>query len=488
MSVSFSTLIQKARPARTHAVGKALTEVLSKIPPTNVSALNNGVRVACEENPIAKFATVGLWMDVGTRHEVGEFSGVSRVLEKCGFLGTTNQTKDQIAKAVEELGGQLSVNVEREHTYLYMKVAKDNVNKAVGLLSDVVRNARVTDEDLAAAKKQVKQEQHEFEERHDEVVLDNLFRCAFDSTTTGIGAPLYGDKNKIDGITKSAVENFRRANLSGNRVVVVGSGAVNQTSLEKAASQYLNDLPKDAKREVPVESRYVGGEYKLWNLRHKTAHITWGFETCGANCEDSLPLQLATQITGNFHRSQHELGQHQMHRVLKTFSSLDHATPTNTHFNEKSIETANAFLKQYSDAGLCGMSIVARPCQTAIGDSSVLQEILQYTMSEWTRFTQKVLHQVELDQAKVNLKSQMLFNMDGSSNSAEDIGRQVLYYGRRVPLEEMYARIDDVTATNVQEVLQHYYYARKPVFSYNGYIYPLPGYDWTHHWTYKFWY
>lgn len=488
MSVSFSTLIQKARPVRTHAMGSALRDVIGKIPPTNVSALNNGVRVACEENPIAKFATVGLWVDAGTRHELGEFSGVSRVLEKCGFLGTANQSKDQIAKAIEELGGQLSVNIDREHSYYYMKVSKDNVNKAIGLLTDVVRNARINDADLAAAKKQVAVEQHEFEERPDEVVMDNMFRCAYDSTGSGIGAHLYGDKNKLDGITKDAVQNFRRANLAGNRVVVVGAGGVSQTALEKAASQYLADLPKDAKREVPVESRYVGGEYKLWNLRHKTVHLSWGFETCGANCEDSLPLNLATQITGNFHRSQHELGQHQMHRVLKTFSSLDHSTPTNTHFNEKAIEVANTFLKQYSDAGLCGMNLVLRPAQTGMGDAGILQEIMQYSMSEWTRFSQKVLHEVELDQAKVNVKSQLLFNMDGSSNTAEDIGRQVLFHGRRVPLEEMYSRIDDITATNVQEVLQHYFYARKPVFSYNGYVYPMPGYDWTHHWTYKYWY
>eukprot|EP00331_Platyophrya_macrostoma_P022533 CAMPEP_0176453322 /NCGR_PEP_ID=MMETSP0127-20121128/29154_1 /TAXON_ID=938130 /ORGANISM="Platyophrya macrostoma, Strain WH" /LENGTH=486 /DNA_ID=CAMNT_0017842129 /DNA_START=34 /DNA_END=1494 /DNA_ORIENTATION=- len=486
MSISFSTLVQKARPARTHAVGGAFRDVLSKLPPTNVTALKNGVRVACEENPVAKFATVGLFFGSGSAHEAGAFSGTSRVLEKCGFLGTANQSKAQIAKAIEELGGQLSVNIDRDQSYIYMKVSKENVNKAVGLLADVARNARLTDEDLAAAKKQVLSDQHDFEERPDEVVFDNMFRAAFDSTGAGLGAPLYGDKNKIDLITKDAVEKYRAGKLDANRVVVVGAG-VSQSVLEKAASEFLGDLPAAVKRDV-VDTRYIGGEYKLWNLRFKTAHMGWAFETCGANCEDSLPLQLATQVTGSFHRSQHELGQAQMHRVLKTFSSLDHSTPTNTHFNEKAIEVANSFLKQYGDAGLCGMYLVARPCQTGAGDASILHEILQYTMSEWCRISQKVLHQVELDQAKVNLKSQLLFNMDGSSNTAEDIGRQVLYHGRRIPLEEMYNRIDDITAANVQEVLQHYFFSRKPVFSYMGYVYPMPGYDWTHHWTYKYWY
>lgn len=201
-----------------------------------------------------------------------------------------------------------------------------------------------------------------------------------------------------------------------------------------------------------------------------------------------MPLMLACEIPGSFHRSQHEMGQHAMHRVLKTFSSLDHSTPTNTHFNEKCIEIANPFLHSYRDTGLCGMYIVGRPATAGPSDGSVMVEVIQYTMCEWCRFTQKMLHDKELAQAKVNLKAQLLFNMDGGGNAAQDIGRQVLHYGRRVPLQEMYDRIDDVTATNVQEVLQHYFYGRKPCFSYLGYLAAMPNYDWTEHWTYRYWY
>ncbi|EPY42117.1 mitochondrial processing peptidase [Angomonas deanei] len=177
-----------------------------------------------------------------------------------------------------------------------------------------------------------------------------------------------------------------------------------------------------------------------------------------------------------------------MHRVLKTFSSLDHSTPTNTHFNEKCIETANPFLHSYKDEGLCGMYVVGRPAAGGPGDGGVMVEVLQYTIAEWCRFAQKMLHENELNQAKTNLKAQLLFNMDGSANTAQDIGRQVLHLGRRVPLGEMYDRIDDTTGTNVQEVLQHYFYGRKPVYSYLGYIANIPHYDWTQHWTYKYWY
>lgn len=41
-----------------------------------------------------------------------------------------------------------------------MKVAKEDVNKAVGVLSDIVCHARLADEDVMQAKKLVSIEQH----------------------------------------------------------------------------------------------------------------------------------------------------------------------------------------------------------------------------------------------------------------------------------------------------------------------------------------
>ena len=93
----------------------------------------------------------------------------------------------------------------------------------------------------------------------------------------------------------------------------------------------------------------------------------------------------------------------------------------------------------------------------------------------------KVIHAHRLEQAKVNFKSQLLFNQDGATNSAIDIARQVFHLGRRVPLAEAYARIDDIDQNNMYEVLNHYVCGRYPVISLNGNFYPFPGYDWMCH-------
>lgn len=485
MSVSFSTIVQRARPASNHKTTAAFRDVLAKIPRTNVIAIGNGVRVAAEENPNAKFATVAVNIQMGTREDTTECHGIGRVLTKCGFLGTSNLTRDQISKSINEIGGQLTVKFDRESTFLALKVAKTNVTRAVSILADVTRNARFADEDISAAKQIAEQERIEFEDRVDEVVEDNAFRQAFDSTDCGIGASLYGNQYDIAKISRDKLLEHRARNIVGSRITVVGSGAVNQTELEKAATQYLGDLPRGDNKS-PINTRFVGGEFRLWNLRFKTCHTIFAVETCGAACEDSIPLQLVTQVTGNYHRSQVDLGQAAIHRTLKMFSAHDFSGPTNTHLNEKCIEVANSFCKQYSDSGLIGQYLVTRPVVTGPGDAGSTWETLQVSMNEWARLAQKHLHETEAEQAKVNLKAQLLFNMDGSVNSAEDIARQVQLYGRRVPLDEMYARIDDVTPNNMQETLYHYFFAKRPLYSHMGYTYNIPAYDYSQHWTYKY--
>ena len=55
----------------------------------------------------------------------------------------------------------------------------------------------------------------------------------------------------------------------------------------------------------------------------------------------------------------------------------------------------------------------------------------------------------EVDRAKNLLKTNMLLQLDGTTPVCEDIGRQMLCYGRRIPQHELEARIDVSTITSV---------------------------------------
>lgn len=486
MSVSFSTAIQKAKTQPTHQTTALLREAISKMPVTNVSTLGNGFRVACEENPHAQFATVGVWMDTGCKYETRfKNIGSAKMLELCGLQGTTNQSRAQIARAIDEIGGHIHCETGVETSHIYVKVHKDNVPKAVSLMADLIQNARLADEDIVAAKEQLDAQRDAREEDPQAITMDNLRVAAYDAVEGGgLGNSVYGIRAETKKLDATHLSEFRKNHYTASRMVLVGAGAVNHTQLEKLAMGSFGQLPTGNK--PLIDTRFVGGDIKLWNLRTNMVHFAWAFETCGSKSGDQVALNLVKHLFGSFHRSQNELAQHALYRTMKVYNQLDHAAPNATHMNEKAIEQAFCFNTQFENTGLCGHYVTTRMLPSDPGHSAlVAYEHCQYTFLDTNRMAQRAMNNSELEYGKVNYKSQLLFNCDGSTNTCEDIGKQVLSHGRRVGIDEMYARIDDCSRTNIMETLQHYYTHRRPIVSWHGCLPYCPAYSDIYAWTGK---
>lgn len=59
------------------------------VPPTQVTTLDSGLRIATEDSGAAT-ATVGLWIDAGSRYENDKNNGVAHFLEHMAFKVCNN--------------------------------------------------------------------------------------------------------------------------------------------------------------------------------------------------------------------------------------------------------------------------------------------------------------------------------------------------------------------------------------------------------------
>uniref|UniRef100_A0A061QZV8 Insulinase (Peptidase family m16) protein isoform 1 n=1 Tax=Tetraselmis sp. GSL018 TaxID=582737 RepID=A0A061QZV8_9CHLO len=95
---------------------------LGYIPPTKVTTLANGFRVGTEATPHANTATVGLWINAGTRYETAENNGAAHFLEHMSFKGTKSRSLMHLEVGVEDMGAHLNAYTSREQTCYYTKV------------------------------------------------------------------------------------------------------------------------------------------------------------------------------------------------------------------------------------------------------------------------------------------------------------------------------------------------------------------------------
>lgn len=117
------------------------TRILSA-PVTLVTTLPNGLRVATESNLAAGTATVGVWIDAGSRFETEETNGTAHFLEHMIFKGTEKRTARSLEEEIENMGGHLNAYTSREQTTYYARVMEKDVPRALDILSDILQNSK----------------------------------------------------------------------------------------------------------------------------------------------------------------------------------------------------------------------------------------------------------------------------------------------------------------------------------------------------------
>ena len=444
--------LSRAFPSPRFVPSKKVHSILRKVPPTTVSSLSNGFRVACESIPDTEVATVGVWIDAGSRYETLGNNGTAHFLEHMNFKGTATMTKSQLERKFEEIGGHLNAYTARDRTSYYVKVFKKYVPEAIAVLADILHNSKIPERDLHRERSTILEEMKEVELLVDEVVMDHLHIASYQ--TCSLGLTILGpEKNIARVIDRQMITDFVRQHYTGPRMVLVGAGAVEHTELESLAQKYFGDLPANVDKGENQPAVYTGGQYTMWSKQLPTVHLAAAFPTCGIGHDDVYTLQVMQHLMGAYSKANRDMLSKQRFRAAQCLgvNITDTAGKLVGREPDPRIEVMNPFFTPYVDTGLMGVYLVGYP-----GDGNI-QTHLNSISNFFTDLCTTKLSESDLQLAESNLKAALVLNVDGTTNVAEDIGRQILHNGRRIALTEYFDAIDAVSAEDVMRVMNTYY-------------------------------
>lgn len=457
--------MMRALPRNATLANPLCSKVIAHCSGITYSSLPNGFRVATEYMKDCPFATLGVWIDAGSRFETLSNSGVAHFLEHMNFKGTEKYTKQQLEELFEFRGAHFNAYTSRDRTAYYVKAFNQDVPKMLDVVADLLKNGRYAPKDVELERPTILAEMREVEELVDEVLMDNVHQAAYDSETSGLPLTILGPvENIAKKIDRAMILDYVRTHYTGPRMCLISSGGISPEQAHKLAETYFGDLPAVNNRPL-LRGTYKGGHTVLWNETMATSQTAVAFPICGASHPDTYPLVLIHNVIGQFREGLFDQFGYQRRNQNIPWEKVPN------------LIQLRPFYTPYEETALLGYQIVtasmAQPGQR--DDSQTI--MLNYVLSSLYDLCSTCVDEQLLEQAKCEYKASVMMMRDCTTNSAEDLGRQMIHYGRRIPLEEVFEKVDAVTPQTLRAAAEKYFTHVQPTVSCIGSSATLPRYD-----------
>lgn len=404
--------------------------------PVSTTTLSNGMRVASQDTA-GDTATIGVFIDAGSRYENDANNGTAHFLEHMAFKGTERRTQQGLEMEVEDLGAQLNAYTSREQTVYHSRCFKKDIGKSVDILSDILLNSKFEQSKIEVERGVILREFEEVDGMTDEVIFDRLHETAFQGSD--LGRTILGSQENIANISRDMLVEYINTHYTPDRIVLVGSGGVNHDELVKLADQHFGHLKPPPNHETEPSliyepSVFVGSDIRERDDYMDQAHVAIAVQGAEWTHPASFALMVGQCLLGFWDKS--------------SGAGANVSSPLCRRVAQEGLANSiMAFNTCYSDTGLFGVYATA--------PEKGLDDLVSAIQTEMVHLIDEQ-NDAEMDRAKSLLKAHLFASMSGTTASCEDIGRQILSYGRHMSVGEICHRIDSVTSADVQAAAEHF--------------------------------
>jgi predicted Zn-dependent peptidase len=381
-----------------------------------VTRLPTGLVVVTDDMPHLQTASLGVWVGCGSRDERANEHGISHLLEHMAFKGTSRRTARQIAEEIEAVGGDLNAATSVETTAYYARVLRADVPLALDVLSDILSDPTFDAEELVREQNVIVQEIGAAEDTPDDIVFDYLQATAFPGQS--VGRSILGTPATVRSFDRERLRGYLDRQYRGPDMVVAAAGAVGHDSVvAQVERQFAGFAGGRAPASEPA--RFAGGA-RVEPRDLEQVHIALALEGVRQQDPTLYDLQVFASVLGGGMSSR-------LFQEVRERRGLCYAI--------------YAFHSPYSDTGLFGLY--------AGTDAVDAPELMRVVVDE-LHAAGEGINEVEIARAKAQMKAGLLMALESSSSRAEQLARQMLAYGRPIPVDEIVAKVDAVTVESAR--------------------------------------
>jgi predicted Zn-dependent peptidase len=391
--------------------------------PFHKEVLDNGIRVVMEDIPFVKSASLGIWVEVGSRDEADTEAGLSHFIEHMFFKGTARRSAQQIAQEMDGLGGELNAFTSREMTVFYAKIVDEHLPRAVDLLSDLFRHSRFSPVEIEREKKVVLEEIKMVEDDPEDLVHDlhtaNVWRG------NPIGRPILGEIKIIQSISRQKILEYLSRKYLPEHIVISVAGRFKRSALIKQLNRAFRTFGRTVDRGSSEHSPspVASGRLVIRRKKLEQAHLCLGLPGLPLTHSDRYGMYALNTLLGGGMSSR--LFQEVREKRGLVYSIYSH-------------------FAGFKDAGMLTVYAASSP--------KVVRQVLNVTIRELRRLRERGVRSDEVKRAVDQMKGGTLLSLESTNSRMSRLAKDEIFFGRFFTLDETLGEINKVSKRQVHRL------------------------------------
>jgi len=383
--------------------------------------LHNGIRIIHKEvtNDVAHF---GVIINTGSRDEEPHQSGLAHFIEHLIFKGTAKRKAYHVIGRIENVGGDINAYTSKEETFVYTSFLNQFYPRAIELLSDILFNSVFPEKEIEKEKDVILDEINSYRDNPQEAIFDEFEDMLFEGHP--FGRNILGSPKTVKKITRDEILRFITGKYNTDQMIICSVGKIAFGKLIKSAEQYFGQIPANPRLNgrIPV-GNYLPKE-KIVKKKIIQTHSLMGSMVIG----QLDPMKTAMTLLNNY------LGGPGMNSRLNLAIRERHGISYNIE----------SLYFPYSDTGVFAIYFGT--------DNGNFEKTHRLILTELKMLCTKKLGVVQLHRAKQQLTGQIAIAHESNLNELISVGKSALVFEKIDTIEEVYRKINLVTADDILEV------------------------------------
>ena len=244
-----------------------------------------------------EIVSINIAIKVGAMYENLKEKGISHFIEHMLFKGTKNRTNEILNEELESMGGDYNAYTDYDSTVYTVSCLKEEVEKAIMLLSDMIINSNFPEEELEKERSVILSEMRSDKDDIEDFSFKMVNEVAFHKSQ--LKYDVSGIEKNVKKFTREEISSYYEKYYSPQNTIITIVSPYAEKYIDEIVTKYFSAWSGEKVKEVKmIEEKNIETKVTTYKKELEQCAIIYFYTFYNLKKEEELPLRILNNRLG----------------------------------------------------------------------------------------------------------------------------------------------------------------------------------------------